>query len=88
MEIKMVEIASKVAVITGGGSGIGLGIALALAAAGADSVIADINLKNAETVVKEIQTLGRRATAFKCDVTSESQCGSAGGFCVGRDGPC
>ncbi len=45
---------------------------MALAAAGADLVIADINLKNAETVVKEIQTLGRRATAFKCDVTAKA----------------
>jgi len=67
-----VEIAGKVAVITGGRSGIGRGIGLALAAAGADLVIADINLKNAEAVVQEIEALGRRATAFKCDVTSEA----------------
>jgi len=66
------EIAGKVAVVTGGGSGIGRGIGLALAAAGADLVIADIDLKNAEAVVKEIEALGRRAVAFKCDVTNEA----------------
>jgi NAD(P)-dependent dehydrogenase (short-subunit alcohol dehydrogenase family) len=66
------EIMDKVAVITGGGSGIGRGIGLALAAAGADVVIADINLENAEAVAAEIKALGRRATAFKCDVTSEA----------------
>ena len=66
------EIANKVAVITGGGSGIGRGIGLALAAAGADLVIADINLKNAEDVVKEVEALGRRAIAFQCDVTNQA----------------
>jgi NAD(P)-dependent dehydrogenase (short-subunit alcohol dehydrogenase family) len=66
------EVVNKVAVITGGGSGIGRGIGLALAAAGADVVVADINLKNAEDVVKEIEALGRRAIAFQCDVTNQA----------------
>jgi NAD(P)-dependent dehydrogenase (short-subunit alcohol dehydrogenase family) len=66
------EFRDKVAVITGGGSGIGRGIGLALAGAGADLVIADINLENAEAVAAEIKALGRRAAAFKCDVTNEA----------------
>jgi len=66
------EIKDKVAVITGGGSGIGRGIGLALAAAGADVVIADINLENAESVAAEIRAIGRRAAACKCDVTSQA----------------
>jgi len=66
------EIQNKVAVVTGGGSGIGRGITLALAGAGADVVVADIDLANAERVVKEVEALGRRAVAFACDVTSEA----------------
>jgi NAD(P)-dependent dehydrogenase (short-subunit alcohol dehydrogenase family) len=66
------NISDQVAVVTGGGSGIGRGIGLALAAAGADVVVADINLENAQAVAEEIKALGRRAEAFKCDVTSEA----------------
>ncbi len=66
------EIADKVAVVTGGGSGIGRGIGLALGRAGADVVIADIDISRAEAVANEVQTLGRRGAGFKCDVTSEA----------------
>jgi NAD(P)-dependent dehydrogenase (short-subunit alcohol dehydrogenase family) len=66
------EIDGKVAVVTGGGSGIGRGIGLALAEAGADVVIADINLDQANSVAREIEGLGRRAVVFKCDVTDEA----------------
>ncbi len=66
------EFNDKVAVITGGGSGIGRGIGLALASAGADVVIADISLKDAQGVVTEIEALGSRASAFRCDVANEA----------------
>jgi meso-butanediol dehydrogenase/(S,S)-butanediol dehydrogenase/diacetyl reductase len=65
------QIANKVAVVTGGGSGIGRGIALALAETGADVVIADIDFERAQTVAKEVRELSRRAAAFRCDVTRE-----------------
>jgi NAD(P)-dependent dehydrogenase (short-subunit alcohol dehydrogenase family) len=65
------QVADKVAVVTGGGSGIGRGIGLALAESGADVVIADIDFERAQAVAKEIRELARRAVAFKCDVTRE-----------------
>ncbi|SIQ46793.1 SDR family oxidoreductase [Micromonospora avicenniae] len=58
----------KVALVTGGGRGIGAGIALRLAQDGAD--VALTYLRNAEqsaAVVKEIQSLGRRALAVQAD---------------------
>jgi meso-butanediol dehydrogenase / (S,S)-butanediol dehydrogenase / diacetyl reductase len=81
------DIENKVAVVTGAGSGIGRGISLALAAAGADVVIADINLPAAEAVAREVESLGRRAAAFACDVTRESAVealADAAWKCMGR----
>jgi len=64
------RLAGKVAVVTGGGSGIGRGIALAMAREGADVVIPDIQVLNAERVAAEVKALGRKVTAMKTDVTS------------------
>ena len=44
----------KAAIVTGGGFGIGRGICLGFAREGAHVAVADINLKNAETVADEI----------------------------------
>ena len=62
----------KVAVVTGGGSGIGRGIVLCMAREGADIAIPDIQLENAQQVVKEVEALGRKALAIKTDVTRAS----------------
>lgn len=62
----------KVAIVTGGGSGIGEGICLCFAKEGADIIIPDINLPNAERTVGKVEELGRRAMAIKCDVTKPS----------------
>jgi NAD(P)-dependent dehydrogenase (short-subunit alcohol dehydrogenase family) len=59
----------KVAVVTGGGSGIGRGIVLCMAKEGADIAIPDIQEGNAQAVVKEVQAMGRKAVAMRCDVT-------------------
>src|SRR6267142_1393724 len=64
------RLAGKVAVVTGGGSGIGRGIVLALAREGADIVIPDIQVLNAEKVAGEVKGLGRKVIAMKTDVTS------------------
>jgi 3-oxoacyl-[acyl-carrier protein] reductase len=59
----------KVALITGGARGIGKAIAIAYAKAGADIVVADVNLEEAQNSAKEIEGLGRKALALTMDVT-------------------
>ena len=59
----------KVALITGGARGIGKAIALAYAKEGADIVVADVNLEEAEKTAKELELLGRKALVFTMDVT-------------------
>ncbi len=63
----------KVAVVTGGGSGIGRGIVLCMAKEGADIAIPDIQEDNAQTVVKEVRALGRKAIGMRCDVTKAAE---------------
>ena len=58
--------------MTGGGRGIGRGIVLALADAGADIVIADVDLENAENTAKEVERRGRASLVVRVDVTDES----------------
>lgn len=67
------RLTEKVAVVTGGGAGIGRAIALAMAREGADILIPDIQLDNAEAVAKEVRELGRRAAALRMDVTKEAE---------------
>src|ERR1700752_1681191 len=64
------RLASKGAVVPGGGSGIGRGIVLAMAREGADIAIPDIQVLNAEKVADEVKALGRKVVAMKTDVTS------------------
>ncbi len=60
---------NKVALITGGARGIGRAIALGFAREGADIVVADVNLQEAEKTAKEIELLGRKSLALEMDVT-------------------
>ena len=63
------DFTGKVAVITGGSRGLGRQMALAYAARGADLVIASRKLENCETVVGEIEKVGRRGLALSIDAT-------------------
>jgi 3-oxoacyl-[acyl-carrier protein] reductase len=63
------DIKDKVALVTGSARGIGKAIAMTLAKAGADIVVADVNLEEAEKTAKEIEGLGRRSMAITMDVT-------------------
>ena len=63
------ELKDKVALVTGSARGIGKAIAMAFAKAGADIVVADVNLEEAEITAKEIEALGRKSMALSMDVT-------------------
>jgi 3-oxoacyl-[acyl-carrier protein] reductase len=63
----------KNAIITGSAQGIGKSIALALAKAGANIVVSDVNLEEAEKTAKEIEALGRKALAVKCNVADANE---------------
>ena len=68
----------KIALVTGGSRGIGRAIALKLAARGADvAVIYAGNAQAAQDVVQEIEALGARALALKCDVSDYDQVAQA-----------
>jgi 3-oxoacyl-[acyl-carrier protein] reductase len=60
----------KVALVTGGSRGLGRVDALALAEAGADVVVADILMDEAEKTAQEVQAMGRKSFAIKMDVTN------------------
>jgi 2-hydroxycyclohexanecarboxyl-CoA dehydrogenase len=64
----------KTAIVTGGARGIGRAIVQRLAEAGADVVIGDFRLDEAEATASEIQkTTGRQVRAVRADVTDLKQ---------------
>jgi len=81
----MGRLEGKVAIVTGAAHGLGASHALALAREGSDVAAADIcrdlpypkyplgTGDELNSVVKEIQALGRRAIAIKCDVTNSGE---------------
>lgn len=72
MDLKLKD---KVAIITGTGSqvGFGRGIALMLAGEGCHIVSVDVDLAGAKQTASDVQKLGRKALAFKADITNRSE---------------
>ena len=66
------RLADKVAIVTGGARGNGLAIAKGFAQEGANIVLADINLEQAESSAQEIRELGAGAIAVETDVRDRS----------------
>jgi len=69
------EIAGRVAIVTGGGTGIGRATALRLARSGAKAVVVNYSRSaaDAETTVKDVIALGSEAITHRSDVADESQ---------------
>ena len=65
----MIDLSSRVAVVSGGGSGIGQGICQVLAGQGAIVAVADLDPGRAKTVASD---LGGGAAGFEVDVTNRS----------------
>ena len=67
----LLNLQSKVAIVTGGAQGIGQGIVETLGAAGAQVAIADLNRAEAEALAEAMQSRGRTALAVQVDVADE-----------------
>ncbi|TWB46079.1 SDR family NAD(P)-dependent oxidoreductase [Nitrospirillum pindoramense] len=68
------KLAGKVALVTGGSRGIGAATARALAGQGADVAISYLTSSTlADTVVRDVQSRGGRAAAFKADQADPQQ---------------
>ena len=73
----MDRVKDKLAIITGAARGLGKADALTLAKEGADIVIWDLNMEGAEQTTREVEELGRKATAMKVDVTNSNEVNEA-----------
>lgn len=71
------ELEGKVAIVTGTGSQVGMGkaISLKLANEGCDIVSCDIDLEGAIQTADAVKAIGRRALAFKTDVSNKAEVG-------------
>lgn len=69
----MFDLKGKIAVITGASSGLGKDAAVAYAKAGANICLLARRVEKLEEVAKEIEALGVKVVAVKCDVTKEEE---------------
>jgi NAD(P)-dependent dehydrogenase (short-subunit alcohol dehydrogenase family) len=74
------------AVVTGGASGIGRACAVAFAREGCDIAIADVHEARLAETRAEIEALGRRCLAVRCDVTDDASVAAFGEQVLGELG--
>jgi gluconate 5-dehydrogenase len=70
---ELFSLKGKVAIVTGASRGLGEEMAKGLAEAGAALVLCSRKLEMCESVASEIEKLGVKAYARRCDVTSEAE---------------
>jgi NAD(P)-dependent dehydrogenase (short-subunit alcohol dehydrogenase family) len=68
-----VDVRARGAVVTGGASGIGRAMALALARDGARVVVADLDERGMDDVVRQVGARGGEAVAVRTDVSDRAQ---------------
>src|SRR3954468_3836141 len=73
----MRHIRGKRALVTGAASGIGQAIALALAKQGADVCLVDIDEPGLNAAAAEVEALGVRVLAIRCDVSEKTDIAAA-----------
>lgn len=66
------NLTGRTAVITGGGGALGRAMAIGLSQAGAQIIVLDVNLENANRVAEEVKGHGGKAHGFGADLSSES----------------
>jgi NAD(P)-dependent dehydrogenase (short-subunit alcohol dehydrogenase family) len=66
------DLTGRVALVTGAGRGLGRTMALALASAGADLALVSRTEHELEELADEINSLGRSARHYRCDITDET----------------
>jgi len=82
-----VDLAGKVAVVTGGGGVLCSTMAKALAECGAAVAVADLRLENAHTMADEITAAGGRAMAVACNVLDKASLDEANAAVEAAFGP-
>lgn len=66
------DLTGKKAIVTGASSGLGVQFALALARQGADVAVVARRVEKLESVKKQLEALGVKSLALKCDVSKSS----------------
>lgn len=67
------KLKGKVAIVTGSGKGLGRAMVLDMAAEGAGVVVTDMNYDSCLAVKDEVEKMGGRAIAVKCNVTDRGE---------------
>ena len=71
------KLKGQVAIVTGAGAGIGRAIAVGLAKEGANLAGVDIQVDKLQETAKEVEALGRKFLAVRCDVSKKEDCDNA-----------